>query len=107
KINLKSENIIVELDTKITPELEAEGFAREISRKVQAGRKKAGLIKTDMINLNLVLDKEFADMIISQLKFIQERTNSKKITLNSKNKYDNELEDKIKDKDLKILFSKI
>ena len=107
KINLKSENSIVELDTKITPELEAEGYAREISRKVQAGRKKAGLVKTDMINLNLVINKEFADMIISQLKFIQERTNSKKITLNSKNKYDNELEDKIKDKDLKILFSKI
>ncbi|MEK6936409.1 MAG: class I tRNA ligase family protein, partial [Nanoarchaeota archaeon] len=61
KINLKSENSIVELDTKITPELEAEGYAREISRKVQAGRKKAGLVKTDMINLNLVINKEFAD----------------------------------------------
>ena len=103
------ENVVItiELDTKITPELEAEGFAREISRKVQAGRKKAGLIKTDLINLNLEISKEFAELITPQLKFIQERTNSKKITLNSKNKYENELEDKIKDKDLKILFSKI
>jgi len=30
----------VTLDTNQTPELEAEGYAREISRKIQAARKK-------------------------------------------------------------------
>ena len=46
-INEKAENNVVELDTKMTAELEAEGYAREISRKIQDCRKKAGLIKKD------------------------------------------------------------
>jgi isoleucyl-tRNA synthetase len=45
----KGEELSVELDLEKTPELESEGFARELSRKVQAGRKKAGLIKEDEI----------------------------------------------------------
>ena len=32
----KGKDLTVKLDTKITPELEAEGFARELARKVQA-----------------------------------------------------------------------
>ena len=43
----------VELDTKISPELEAEGYSREVSRKIQGLRKKSGLIKEDKIILNI------------------------------------------------------
>ena len=43
----KGGEIEVKLDVKMTPELEAEGYAREISRKVQAARKKVGLVKGD------------------------------------------------------------
>jgi len=100
--------VSVELDTKMTPELEAEGYAREISRKVQDSRKKAGLVKTDKINLNLIFDENFKRIIERQIDFIAGRTNSKEILINSDEKgYKNKFEDKIKDRYLKILFTKI
>ena len=43
----KSEDLKVDFDTKLTSELEAEGYAREMTRQVQAFRKKLGLVKTD------------------------------------------------------------
>ncbi len=43
----------VYLHTLRTPELEAEGYAREVMRQVQQLRKKAGLEKTDRIALQL------------------------------------------------------
>jgi isoleucyl-tRNA synthetase len=43
------------LDTRITPELEAEGFARDAIRAVQDARKSAGFDVSDRIALDLVL----------------------------------------------------
>ena len=37
--NKKRQYVKYELDTKLTPELEAEGYAREISRQIQSFRK--------------------------------------------------------------------
>ena len=45
-----TKDVDVELDTKQTPELEAEGYAREISRAVQDFRKKLGLQKKTVLN---------------------------------------------------------
>ncbi|MGV8162287.1 MAG: isoleucine--tRNA ligase [Candidatus Nanoarchaeia archaeon] len=50
-IDLKEGNFAVELDTKMTPELEQEGFTRELGRRIQALRKKAGLKKNDRIKM--------------------------------------------------------
>ena len=51
KIILKqSKQISVKLDTKLTPELEFEGYAREMSRQIQAFRKKLGLKKKDKVD---------------------------------------------------------
>ncbi len=47
----KGEVLQVKLDTKITPELEKEGYVRELTRKIQDLRKKAGLKKEDKISL--------------------------------------------------------
>jgi len=69
----------VELDTKMTPELESEGFAREIARKVQSERKKAGLKKGDLITLSLSLPKDLESSLQPWLNFLKERTNSKAI----------------------------
>ena len=46
----------VELDTKMTPELENEGFSREIMRRIQDLRKKSGLKKEDSIKLFIEFD---------------------------------------------------
>jgi isoleucyl-tRNA synthetase len=71
-----SENLEVELDLNLTPELEAEGYARELSRKVQAFRKTLGLEKQDKIKLNIKINEEFKKILNSQVEFIKERTNS-------------------------------
>ncbi|WP_242492358.1 DUF5915 domain-containing protein, partial [Agromyces binzhouensis] len=44
------------LDVRTTPELEAEGLARDIVRAVQESRKAAGLEVGDRIRLDLTLD---------------------------------------------------
>jgi isoleucyl-tRNA synthetase len=102
--------ISVILDTKLTPELEAEGFAREISRKVQALRKEKGLVKDNLIDLLVVFkDEQLKELVEKQKDMIKERTNSKKIGLTTEKiakKYEAELIDKIKDKEINIYFNK-
>jgi len=105
---VKKGKLSVKLDTKMTPELEAEGFAREIARKIQAARKKAELIKTDKINLVIITSLNLK----KQEQFIKERTNSQKILVQEKleniddKKYKNKSEEKIKSENIKIFFNK-
>jgi isoleucyl-tRNA synthetase len=100
KVNHKSEFISVELDTNITPELEAEGFARELARKVQAFRKELGLEKKDKIELVVVGDSELYEKLESQKEFIKDRTNAKKIEIvtTEKERFKNKTGFQIKDK---------
>jgi isoleucyl-tRNA synthetase len=46
---------IVTLDTDVTPELEAEGLARDLVRQIQQARRDAGLAVSDRIALTLGL----------------------------------------------------
>ncbi len=110
KIELKSgENIGVELDTVLTPELEAEGYAREMSRQVQAFRKKLGLEKKDKIELVIVTDDKFKEILEKQKNFIIQRTNSKKLKIvtTDKERFKNKTYFKIKDKKGTINISKV
>jgi isoleucyl-tRNA synthetase len=97
----------VKLDTKLTKELEAEGYAREISRKVQAARKKAGFVKTDQIKLALKLDKNIEKLVENQIDFIKERTNASSVELGIEGKHDHEFDDKLKSKQVRVCFSKV
>ncbi len=108
-INVKErKEISVELDTKITPELESEGYAREISRKIQDSRKKANFVKGDKIKLAINVSPEIFKLIESQKNFIKERVNAKEILINTNlKKYDYEVDDKIKNNQIKIFFSKV
>ena len=105
----KGKETSVKLDTKITLELEEEGYAREISRKIQDARKKAGLVKMNKIDLVVVTDLSLKN----NEKFIKERTNASKILIlkdiqeKDERGYKNLVEEKIKDKKIKILFTKL
>ena len=102
----KADQLEIELDTTPTQELEAEGFAREISRKIQAARKKAGLIKSDEIELEIASD--FNDKLESQTDFIKERVGAKTISLEeSKKSFSHSEEGKIKNLPFTIQISKI
>jgi isoleucyl-tRNA synthetase len=94
----------IELDTKQTPELEAEGYAREMSRQVQAFRKDLGLNKNDVIELAIFSDEELKKMLEKWKKYLMERTNAKKLDIFSSNvttnkeRFKKNIEFKIKDK---------
>jgi len=75
----------VELDITMSEELEAEGYARNLSRHIQGMRKKAGMVKENFIELIINADKKIVSLIKSQEDFIKERTNAKKITLTNEN----------------------
>ncbi|MGA1747948.1 MAG: isoleucine--tRNA ligase, partial [Ilumatobacteraceae bacterium] len=49
---------IVVLDTVVTPELEAEGAARDLIRRIQTSRREAGLAVSDRIRLHLTADSD-------------------------------------------------
>lgn len=63
----------VYLDTSTNPDLEAEGFARELTRRIQNLRKKVGLQKEDKIELTIdptelpAKVKDFQDVITKQV----------------------------------------
>lgn len=101
--------ISVSIDTKITPELEAEGFAREIARKVQALRKEVGMKKCDTVNLRLFVTDNLRQKLMANIELIKERTNSREIFIEQfyKNTDDKRIKiDKIKDENIGILFTK-
>jgi len=75
----KGKEMEISINTKMTKELEAEGFAREITRKIQAERKNAGLQKGQLIDLSLSIDSDLKKYLESYFEFLKERTNSKKI----------------------------
>ncbi|MEK6800636.1 MAG: DUF5915 domain-containing protein [Nanoarchaeota archaeon] len=100
----KADTIEVKLDTKITLELEAEGFARELARKIQDERKKAGLEKKDFIELKIFMDKEEENMLKQQFDFLKSRTNAKKIEILSLGNKEGFM---IKDKKFAVEFEKV
>jgi len=93
----KSDELKVKLDFNLTPELEAEGYMRELSRKVQAFRKKIGLEKVDRISLK-IYSPDMKDILSSQLEQLKTRTGSNKIEFTEELNSDSKEEFKIKDK---------
>lgn len=99
----KGKEFSVKLDTKLTPELEAEGFAREISRRVQSERKKKGLERKDTIELQLWVGSELKETLQPHLEFIKQRTSSKNVKFVD-GKMKGMIKFKIKSKEIGIIF---
>ncbi|MCH7850589.1 MAG: isoleucine--tRNA ligase [Nanoarchaeota archaeon] len=106
KFQESSEDLKVTLDTNLTPELEAEGFAREISRKIQSLRKEAALVKEDRISLEII--SPFNDKIKKFEKDIKEKVGAKTISWEDSNKnFSHSGRGKIKNLPFKITFNKL
>ena len=73
------EDVTILLDTTITPELKAEGLAREIVRRIQSMRKELNLEIEDRIQTEIKTDKNISKQLEKWIDYIKEETRSKKI----------------------------
>ena len=95
----------VKLDIELTPELEAEGFSRELTRRIQNLRKKEGLERVDEIKL--YVDSSNKDLLNKILEFsedIKVKIGATEIIIGCENPKDTF---KIKEEDFKINFERI
>src|SRR3989449_948806 len=74
----------VYLDLRVTPELQAEAYARELIRRIQQMRKDLDLDVDDFIATVIKTDKEFASSLDSQKAFIARETRSRSLTFTDK-----------------------
>ncbi len=93
------EEITVELETKMTPELKAEGYARNIIRNIQAFRKKLGLKPVNKISSVIICSEKLKKMLEKHKKFVADKTNSEelKIVTSNKEKFKNKIDFRIKE----------
>ena len=72
---------LVALDTTVTPELTAEGTARDVVRIVQQARRDARLAVTDRITLTIGADGPVADAVRQHAEFIAGETLAVSVTV--------------------------
>ncbi|MBI5389109.1 isoleucine--tRNA ligase [Candidatus Woesearchaeota archaeon] len=98
------------LDKTKTPELEAEGYVREVMRRIQNLRKTAGLEKPDRIELHLSADEELRKAFALAKKLISEKVGATKMDVAESaptQPYDWNSEEKIKAKVVGIWARKV
>ncbi|MBN2142631.1 isoleucine--tRNA ligase [Candidatus Woesearchaeota archaeon] len=107
KLLIKKGDVLkVELDIHLTPSLEAEGFAREIARRVQALRKNAGLQKNDKVDVIIVGEVSLDSKMLDDLK---EKVGAKDLLLvkeSDEPKAKFEASAKIRDKEFRFIVKK-
>ena len=74
------DHIALFLNTTLTPELEAEGFAREIVRRIQSMRKDLNLEVEDKISTEIKLESTKQSQLQSWKQYIEQETRSKKVS---------------------------
>ncbi len=96
------------LDKDMTPELEAEGYSREVMRRVQQLRKKMGLDKVDVVELSIKVNSEMESMLTQFADEIKEKCGAKELTIGPDvdTLSDNSTE-KIKGKEVEISCKKV
>jgi isoleucyl-tRNA synthetase len=72
---------LVALDTHVTPELAAEGTARDVVRIVQQARREAGLAVSDRIKLTIGADGDVAAAVRAHAEFLAGETLAVEVTV--------------------------
>ena len=78
----QTDDVTLILDTDLTPELEAEGFARELVRRIQSMRKELDLDVEDKIKTEIKTDKE--KTLENWIDYIKGETRSEKLSFTTK-----------------------
>ena len=98
------------LNQERTDELEAEGYARELMRRVQAARKKAGMSKLDSIDLFIRVDEELKEILKDWHEQIKDKVGANQMRISDlepAKKHEFVSEDEIKGKKIEIGFDKV
>jgi isoleucyl-tRNA synthetase len=74
---------VVVLDTEVTPELEAEGLARDVVRVVQLARREAGLAVTDRVDLVVDAPPQVAEAVETHREFVAAETLAQSVRLDT------------------------
>ena len=78
---LRGNDSVVTLDVEMTPELRAEGLARDLVRLIQQARKAADLTVTDRIDVSLALPPSLAEQLEPWLDFVAGEVLATSLTL--------------------------
>lgn len=100
----------VYLNRELDDELEAEGFSREITRRVQSLRKKSGLLKSDKITLFVRTDSELKEMLDKFEKLIKAKVNASTLKISELKpvkKLNNHSKEKVRDKKFELFLGKV
>ncbi|NTV23636.1 MAG: isoleucine--tRNA ligase [Nanoarchaeota archaeon] len=98
------------LEENVSEELLAEGFSRELMRRIQSARKDAGLKKVDVIDLHVSCEKKLADYLLQFKDAIQERVGARALDISAQKhakKHTTEIEDSIKGLKFSASFTKV
>ncbi len=87
-----------------SPELEAEGYARELMRRIQSMRKKAGLKKPQRIRMSISTDSHTQQMLHGFKEQIMDRTGADGMEFGAKMHGSHSATEKIRDKEIQISF---
>ncbi len=100
----------VYINAERTDELDAEGYAREIMRRVQAARKKAGLQKTDNITLFIKVSDDLLEMVKSYEKMIKQKCGAEHIRISNMDpakEHTHNSKEKVRREEFEVMFDKI
>jgi isoleucyl-tRNA synthetase len=97
------------LNKEKSDELEAEGFAREMMRRVQSLRKKAGLQKTDTISLFIKTSEELKEMLKGWNIVIKDKVGATQLRISElypSKKHEFSSKENVKGKEFEVSFDK-
>ncbi|MFW6378691.1 MAG: isoleucine--tRNA ligase [Nanoarchaeota archaeon] len=96
----------VYLDTTLTPELEREGFSREVTRRVQQLRKKAGLEKDDEVKL--AIETVDLERVIKEFSHdIASKVGAKELHLNERKEFEHSKQETVKGNEFTVSLEKV
>ena len=99
------------IDPTLTEELENEGYAREVIRRIQQLRKEAKLEKSQKIDLFVGSDSDLHEDIKKLIEVAKDKVGAQKITISTlmpeEGDYEHKKEDKVKNKTFNVMLNLI